>query len=189
MFTIERQGSHLDHMLRASQAHLVQLSSMADMKANMLLTMSSVVMTLSMPQLIKNTHLWPLMILVGACLTTICLATYAVMPKLPPNNLSVPDVKNPTFNPLFFGDFTRLTQEQFEGTMEEIMNDHSRTYGAQVRELYLLKSFLAKKKYRFLRLGYLSFISGLILSFIGFSSAFSGEPGRQYRHARFFALK
>ncbi len=168
MFKIEKPGSHLDHMLRAAQIHLVQLSSMADMKANMLLTMSSVVMTLAMPQLIKNTHLWPLMILVGACLLTICFATYAVMPKLPPSTQAVPDVKSMTFNPLFFGDFTRLTQEQFEGTMEEIMSDHSRTYGAQVRELYLLGTFLSKKKYRFLRLGYLSFITGLFASFIGF---------------------
>jgi hypothetical protein len=168
MFTIQKQGSHLDHMLRAAQIHLVQLSSMADMKANMLLTMSSVVMTLSMPQLIKNTHLWPLMILVGACLVTICFATYAVMPKLPPSSQVAPDVESMTFNPLFFGDFTRLTQEQFESTMEGIMNDHSRTYGAQVRELYLLGTFLAKKKYRFLRLGYLSFISGLFAAFIGF---------------------
>jgi hypothetical protein len=167
-FKIERPGSHLDHMLRAAQMHLVQLSAMADSKANMLLTMSSVVMTLSMPQLLKDAHLWPLIILVAACLLTICLATYAVMPKLPPLTHTLPDVNSPQFNPLFFGDFTRISQEKFESTMETIMNDHSRTYGAQVRELYLLGTFLAKKKYRFLRLAYFSFISGLIASFIGF---------------------
>lgn len=52
--------------------------------------------------------------------------------------------------------------------MEEVMNDPSRVYGAQVREIYLLGTFLAKKKYRFLRLGYLSFITGLFASFVGF---------------------
>jgi hypothetical protein len=52
--------------------------------------------------------------------------------------------------------------------MEEVMNDPSRVYGAQVREIYLLGTFLAKKKYRFLRLGYLSFITGLFASFLGF---------------------
>ena len=168
MFKIEKPGSHLDHMLRAAQMHLVQLSSMADMKANMLLTMSSVVLTLCLPQVLKNNHLWPLYILMSFCLLTICLATYAVMPKLPPTNLPPPDIQNPQFNLLFFGDFTHLSQEQFESGMEEMMNDHSRTYGAQVRELYLLGTFLAKKKYRFLRLGYLSFITGLFLSFIAF---------------------
>ena len=141
---------------------------MADVKANMLLTMSSVVLTLCLPQLLKNDHLWPLYILICFCLLTICLATYAVMPKLPPANLPAPDIQNPQFNILFFGDFTRLSQPQFESGMEEIMNDPGRTYGAQVREIYLLGTFLAKKKYRFLRLGYISFITGLFAACLGF---------------------
>ena len=167
-FKIEKPGSHLDHMLRAAQLHLIQLSSMADMKANMLLTMSSVVLTLCLPQVLKNNHLWPLYILMTFCLLTICLATYAVMPKLPAANLPAPDITSPGFNLLFFGDFTRLSQAQFESGMQEMMGDHSRTYGTQVRELYILGTFLAKKKYRFLRLGYLSFITGLFAAFISF---------------------
>ena len=168
MFTIKQHSPHADHLMRATQFHHVQLSSMADLKANMLLTMSSVVLTLCLPQLLKNDHLWPLYILICSCLLTICLATYAVMPKLPPANLPAPDIQSPQFNILFFGDFTRLSQQQFESSMEEIMNDPSRTYGAQVREIYLLGSFLVKKEYRFLRLGYLSFITGLFASFITF---------------------
>ncbi len=75
MFTIKQHGSHADHLMRATQFHLVQLSSMADVKANMLLTMSSVVLTLCLPQVFKNDHLWPLYILIGFCLLTICFAT------------------------------------------------------------------------------------------------------------------
>jgi hypothetical protein len=141
---------------------------MADVKANMLLTMSSVILTLCLPQVLKNSHLWPLYILICSCLITICLATYAVMPKLPPANLPPPDVNDPKFNLLFFGDFTRLSQDQFESAMSDIMGEHNRTYHAQVREIYLLGTFLAKKKYRYLRLGYLSFITGLFASFIAF---------------------
>jgi Family of unknown function (DUF5706) len=168
MFTIEKPGSYLDHLMRATQFHHVQLSSMADVKANMLLTMSSVVITLCLPQVLAHSHLWPLYILICFCLMTICLAAYAVMPKLPPANQPAPDPKSPGFNLLFFGDFTRLSQAQFESAMEEIMNDPSRTYGTQVRELYLLGTFLAKKKYRFLHFGYITFITGLFASFFGF---------------------
>lgn len=168
MFKVEKPGSPFDHLMRAVQFHHVQLSSMADVKANMLLTMSSVVLTLCLPQILKNAHLWPLYILISFCLLTICLATYAVMPKLPPANLPPPNLQDPAFNLLFFGDFTRLSQAQFESAMEEIMNDPGRVYGAQVREIYLLGTFLARKKYRFLRLGYLSFITGLFTSFFCF---------------------
>jgi len=38
MFKIEKHGSHADHLMRATQFHLGPLSSMADIKANMLLT-------------------------------------------------------------------------------------------------------------------------------------------------------
>lgn len=168
MFKIDKPASSFDHLMRAVQFHHVQLSSMADVKANMLLTMSSVVLTLCLPQVVKNTHLWPLYILISFCLVTICLAAYAVMPKLPPSGQSQPDVQDPSFNVLFFGDFTRLSQAQFENTMQEIMSDPSRAYGAQVREIYLLGAFLAKKKYRFLRLGYIFFIAGLFASFLAF---------------------
>jgi len=154
--------------MRATQFHHIQLSSMADLKANMLLTMSSVILTLCLPQVLKNSHLWPLYILICSCLITICLATYAVMPKLPPANLPAPDISHPQFNLLFFGDFSRLSQDQFENAMGELINDPSRGYNAQVREVYLLGTFLAKKKYRFLRLGYLAFITGLFASFIAF---------------------
>jgi hypothetical protein len=168
MFKAEKPGSPFDHLMRAVQFHHVQLSSMADMKANMLLTMSSVVLTLCLPQVVRYTHLWPLYILISFCLLTVCLAAYAVMPKLPPAAGPAPSLQDPSFNILFFGDFTRLSQAQFENAMEEIMNDPSRAYGAQVREIYLLGTFLAKKKYRFLRLGYISFITGLFASFLGF---------------------
>lgn len=169
-FTLEKHGSYTDHLMRAAQFHLVQLSTMADMKANMLMTMCSVVISITLPQLFKYQigQLWPLLILIASCLLTICLAVYAVMPKLPPNTGGVPDTKSPTFNPLFFGDFTRMTQDHFERTMEEIMSDPNRVYGAQVREMYLLGTFLAQKKYRFLRYGYISFITGLFVSSVAF---------------------
>jgi hypothetical protein len=46
---IQQPGAHYDHMLRQTRIHHVQLSSMADIKANMLLTMSSLVVTLCVP--------------------------------------------------------------------------------------------------------------------------------------------
>ena len=164
---INNPGAYLDHMMRQSRQHHVQLSSMADVKANMLLTMASVVVTLSIPHVLKPQFTIPLLVLIVASLITMGLAAYAVMPKLPlsPSTTPKPDVHSPGFNLLFFGDFTRLTYDEFAGAMEEMMNDPSKTYEAQVRELYTLGTFLATKKYRMLRLAYLSFMSGLVASF------------------------
>ncbi len=163
---IDKPGPHLDHMLRQTRLHHAQLSSMADMKANMLMTMSSVVITLSAPHLFSPLFRWPVIILGMFCFLTIVLAIYAVMPKVPLSfeSTAPPDIHSPTFNLLFFGDFIRLDYAHFEAAMEEIMNDPSRTYQAQIREIYTLGRFLALKKYRTLRLAYLSFVIGLIAS-------------------------
>lgn len=159
---IDKPGQHLDHMLRTTRAHHIQLSSMADLKANMLLTMSAIVITLATPQVLKPDFQWPFVVLIVFSLATIGLAAYAVMPKIPltQNDQPAPNVRSPQFNLLFFGDFTRLPYSEFETAMEEVLNDPGRVYEAQTREIYLLGIFLARTKYRFLRLAYLPFIAG-----------------------------
>ena len=135
---------------------------MADMKANILLTMASLVITLSVRYLTEPHLKWATLILISFCLVTIGLATYAVMPKIP---LSLkpgvsPDLNRPDFNLLFFGDFVRLNYEDFEAAMEEVMNDPSRTYQVQIQDVFLHGMFLAKRKYRSLRVAYTAFIVG-----------------------------
>lgn len=161
-------GNEINYLLQQTRVHHMQLSSMADLKANMLLTMASIVVTLAAPQVMKTGSQWPLLVLMGFSLVTILLAAYAVMPKMSFSSSSAPapDVSSPQFNLLFFGDFAGLTYEQFEAEMEKVINDPSAVYQAQVREIYTLGVFLAKKKYRYLRLAYTTFISGLFASVI-----------------------
>ena len=44
--------------------------------------------------------------------------------------------------------------------MEEVMNDPSRTYQVQIQDVFVHGMFLAKRKYRFLRVAYTAFIVG-----------------------------
>lgn len=164
---IKTPGNEINYLLQQTRVHHMQLSSMADLKANMLLTMASIVVTLAAPQVMKAGSQLPLVVLIGFSLATILLAAYAVMPKLPLSGKApVPDLQSPQFNLLFFGDFVGLSYEQFEAEMERVMNDPSAVYQAQLREIYTLGVFLARKKYRFLRLAYTTFIVGLFASFL-----------------------
>jgi hypothetical protein len=130
--------------------------------------MASIVVTLAAPQAMKTGSQLPLLVLIGFSLMTILLAAYAVMPKLrlTSRDRTMPDLSSPQFNLLFFGDFTSLSYEQFETEMERVMNDPSHVFQVQVREIYTLGVFLARKKYRYLRLAYTTFIIGLFMSFI-----------------------
>ena len=154
----------LDHMLRQTRMHHVQLSSMVDLKANLLLTIASVVLTMAAPHIINPNLKVAVIVLILFCLSTIFLAIYAVMPKMP---LTIKrevrsDIKSPFFNLLFFGDFVNLEYEDYEREMVTMMNDTDEIYRAEVKELYQLGMFLATKKYRYLQLAYLSFIAGLV---------------------------
>jgi Family of unknown function (DUF5706) len=162
---IQQAGSHLDHMLRQTRIHHVQLSMMADLKANGLMTIAAIMLTFSAPFIVREQFRSAVIALMISSLLTIVLATFAVMPGTPLRiKKTLLDVRHSKFNLLFFGSFVAMEYEQFAAAMEEMMNDPSKTYEAQVREIYTLGLFLAAKKYRFLRFAYLTFVTGLFVS-------------------------
>src|SRR4051812_5805478 len=167
---IKTPGNEINYLLQQTRVHHMQLSSMADLKANMLITMSSIVVTLAAPRVMADGGLqWPLVMLIVFSLITIVLAAYAVMPKLPFLNRGkhpAPDAKNPHFNLLFFGDFSSMDYPHFVAEMEAALNEPSSVYELQVREIYILGNFLAHTKYRYLRLAYMTFIGGLLASVV-----------------------
>ncbi len=155
-------GGHLDHFIRQTRVHHVQLSAMADVKANMMLTISALIITFSIGHLSNPLLRWPVLVLIASCLATIISAAYAVMPKL--DRRFRPDLDNPDCNILFFGNFMNLEYEEYARLMEGVMNDASRVYEVQVREVYELGVFLGRRKYVYVRLAYLFFIVGLLAS-------------------------
>lgn len=163
---INQPAAHLDQMMRQTRAHHVQLSLMADSKANMILTVASLLIPLSIQYLNDPKFKAAAMIMISFCVLTVVLAAYAAMPKLRMgNNRKLPkEPKGPMLNPLFFGSFVQMGYAQYEQQMEALMNDHNKAYQAQVREVYVLGQYLYRKKYRFVRLAYLAFICGAVAS-------------------------
>ncbi|MBW1891234.1 MAG: hypothetical protein JRI93_12095 [Deltaproteobacteria bacterium] len=165
---IKQPAAHLDQMIRQTRAHHVNLSTMADQKANMMLTIASLMIPLSTRFLYDQRSHLAAATLIGFCVLTILLAAYAAMPKLKRNKITdVPvDSLDPSYNLLFFGTFTRMDYKSYTENMELMMNDPNRVYETQVREIYTMGQYLARKKYRFLQFAYLSFIVGVLSSSI-----------------------
>lgn len=156
---VSQPGGHLDQLVRQTRAHHVVLSSQADTKANMLITVSAIVIPLTV-RYVSDPVLGPAALtMIGFSVLTICLAAYSVMPKVRPG---VRGTHDPTFNPLFFGDFAALSYDEYLRIMEEILADPENAYEAQVREVYVIGQYLAHRKYRFLRWGYTCFVVGLL---------------------------
>ena len=152
----------LDQMVRQTRVHHAQLSQMADVKASMLLTLASLILTFSIGYLSDPVLRWPVVIMLCFCVITILSAAYAVMPKLKLG--SQPKVTESSSNILFFASFINMDYEEFAGIMNEVMHDPTKSYEAMVREIYELGIYLGWKKYRYIRIGYTAFLSGVVLS-------------------------
>ncbi len=162
---IEQSGSHIDHLLSMTRNHHIQLSSMADLKANILLTMASLVITFSVRYITETELKYVAFTLICFCIITIITAAYAVMPKVPLklHNKRKIDPRDLNFNLLFFGDFQYLSYEEFSKQMGDALNDPSKTYELALKEIYTLGRFL-QKKYFFVKLAYISLIAGFLAS-------------------------
>ena len=161
---IDKPGGHKDQMLRQTRAHLVQLSQMADMKANILITASSLVITLSLRFVTESQLFWPTLVLLVGMAGTAVLAAHAAMPKLRLRRRKAKprETSDPGFNLLFFGDFIELSYPRYKAEMEKVLQDDGATYEVQVREVYTMGRYLAKEKYRWVTYAYLAFIAGIL---------------------------
>lgn len=129
---------------------------MADTKASILITVSSIVMTIALSRS-SDPNLRPaLLTLAVACLISLVLAIVAVLPTF--------SKKRGTRNLLFFGHFATMSEDEFMGAMEQILTSQDSVYEAAVRDLYALGTYLHRKKYRFLRFAYIALLSGFILA-------------------------
>jgi len=163
---IVQHSAHLDQMIRQTRAHHVSLSEMADKKANMMLTIASLMIPLSTRFLYDERSHLAAVTLIGFCVLTILMAAFAAMPKIKTGKMLDPktDLNETSSNLLFFGTFTRMDYDAYKDAMESMMNDANAVYETQVREIYTMGQYLAQKKYRFVRFSYLSFISGVLIS-------------------------
>ncbi|MCP4442745.1 MAG: HD domain-containing protein [Aureispira sp.] len=153
----------------------INLSSIADSKANMVISINSIVITLivavfslgsdSFVELRASDYLVPIVFFVVTSLSSLILAVFSVMPSITkhnkgfPNSVAQEELKK---NIGFFGNFAKLPLDVYEETMQEVLNDGELLYGNMVRDIYHLGKVL-DTKYSLLRYSYAIFLIGFIL--------------------------
>jgi hypothetical protein len=153
-----------DVLLRTTQQHQVQLSVMADTKANILITVSSIVLTLVLGKL-DSPELRPAMLTLGAfILLALLLAVITVLPKYRPLRLAPGAALPDHFNLLFFGHFAELSRERYLEEMAKALQADGSVYEAMARDVYSIGYYLSRHKYFYLRLSYLFFLGGFVFA-------------------------
>jgi len=161
---IDEPRQQLDHMLRQTRMNLVSFSQMADTKAHILLSLSSVLLSLSLTQIFNARYMLPIAGLDVFLLITIFFALLTVIGKVKVLDRKKHSINDPDYSPLFFGNYGDIPYEEYVRDFEEIMNDADKTYEIMVKDIYYAGVYLLQTKYKYIRLAYLNFFTGLLVS-------------------------
>ena len=167
----------VDNILRVNHGNQMRLGLMADAKANIMITVASVVCSVAIANLDNELVKWPLLTFAFGCFFALLFAIFAIIPKTdyPKDATGDIDRKSPIFNPLFFGHFAHLPIDEYKDDYAETLMTDDSVYDALVGDIYGQGKVLALRKYKFLKWSYMSFLLGMISAVVVF--IFQGSFG------------
>ena len=165
-------------MFRITLRNHIKLSDIADTKANILLSVNAIIVSLALSNLIpkldnrSNGYLIiPTIIFVVFSIVSMILSVLATRPNVTSGKFTRQDVEEKKVNLLFFGNFHKMSLTEFEWAIKEMMKDKQYIYSSLTKDLYFL-GLVLDRKYRILRITYTVFIIGIITSAIAFAIFF-----------------
>lgn len=168
----DRPEKGIETMFRITSTNNQRLSDMADKKADILITVNSILLSAILSLLIRklesNTHLViPTIIILIVSAVTLIYAILATRPKIPSGVFNQQDVENKNVNLLFFGNFYKMNFEDYKKGMWKVMEDRDFLYGSLVKDVYS-QGIVLGRKYKLLRVAYNVFMFGLMTAIIAF---------------------
>ncbi|MEL1241936.1 Pycsar system effector family protein [Flavobacterium flavipallidum] len=170
----------IDTLFRVTLSNHTRLSGIADSKANILLSVNAIIISIALSSIVpkldspSNAHLViPTFILLTFSVTCIVFAILSTRPKVTSGTFTRKDIEDRKVNLLFFGNFYKMPLDEYEWAVNEMMNDNTYLYNSMIKDLYFLGVVL-ERKYKLLRITYNIFMFGIIVSFLAFFLAFQG---------------
>lgn len=165
----------IETMFRITSKNHLELSAMADNKANIMISINSIILSILISVLYRKLEeyphmLVPTLILTVVCLVTIVMAILTTRPNVNKGVFSKEDIKDKKGNLLFFGNFHSMSLDDYEWGIKQLMKDGDYLYANLTRDIYFLGIVLGKK-YRFLRMAYNVFMFGFVISVLAFIGA------------------
>jgi predicted metal-dependent HD superfamily phosphohydrolase len=170
-----QMGRGVETMFKNTSTNHIRLSSMADSKAHIMISVNSIIVSVILGVLFRRLEDYPnlvipavLFLLTGV--TTIIFSVLATRPNVNKGRFTKDDIDHKKTNLLFFGNFHKMSLEEYTWGMQEMMKDNDYLYGSMIQDIYYLGVVLGKK-YRQLRIAYNVFMFGLIISVLAFMIA------------------
>lgn len=173
-------GRGVESMFRLTARNQINLSSIADNKANILISINSIVLTVLISLGIGKISDYPvitlpMIVFSATCLVTIIFAILSTRPKISSGKFTKEDIHQKKVNLLFFGNFYNMKADEYEWAVKEMISDSNYLYSSMIMDQYSLGRVIGKK-YKLLRIAYSVFMIGIILSGILFAIFILATP-------------
>ena len=165
-------------LFRVTLKNHLTLSDIADTKANILLSVNAIIISVALSNLIpkldnpSNTYLiYPTAIFLTFSVISMVMAVLATRPNITSGEFTKEDVNNKKVNLLFFGNFYKMKLNDYEWAIKELVKDKDYIYSSLTKDLYFL-GLVLNRKYKILRWTYTIFMIGIVVSVIAFGLSF-----------------
>lgn len=171
------EGSKATQMMfKTSLRNHIDLTGIADNKANMMLSINALIITIAMPLLAANIQgnkylLVPSGILLLTCILSVIFATLATRPIKMLGNINMESLKKGNSNVFFFGNFYEMSLDEYRNAVEVVVQNKDILERSIVNDLYFLGKALGSK-YSQLRTCYVIFMIGMTATVIAFVISF-----------------
>ena len=174
----KKQGRGIETMYRAVYRNHINLSSIADAKANMMISINTIIMSIIITGvtgfsftsnlLLENLqYTLPVLFLLLASLASVIFAIISARPEVTSKKLDEEKIKKAKGSFLFFGNFVRMAKQKFLDKLVFFRSNQNALYDDMSIDIYQLGHVL-NRKYKLLRISYNIFMAGLIICVLSF---------------------
>ena len=163
-------------MFKTTLRNQIDLTNIADNKANIMLTINSALITLGIPliagELDANPHLiYPAITLLLTCILAIVFATLVTRPVKMAGKTDLENLNKGNTNLFFFGNYFKMPQNGYRQGLKTIVESDELLDKTIVNDLYFLGLSLGRK-YSRLHTTYSIFMVGMVVTVIVYALSF-----------------
>ena len=163
-------------MFKTALRNHIDLSTLADNKANIMLSVNALIITLIVPMAVGQINdtpflLIPILILLLTCLISMIYATLATRPIKMNGETQMKTIEQGTSNLFFFGNFYKMKFNEYKKGIYKVLESDDDLDDTIMRDLFYLGKSLGAK-YSQLRICYTIFMLGVSLAVLAFLVAY-----------------
>jgi len=166
-----KMSKEIINVIRTTQRNNIELTNIADNKANMLLSLNGIMISIAVPLILSNSDdlvgnyfYIPAIIMAITCFATMYISAMVLRPSNFENFRD--SLKNKeTASPFFFGNYFKMKPEEFFADINKKLQDTSNLHDYVAQDLFFVGKRLGYKM-QWIRTAFSLFIAGIFLTLL-----------------------